>query len=414
MFKSGLTPRLATISAKIQSFARWKWSFSLAVALVMTVAATAPPNQNPDEQFIQIMALIDKADALRKAGQADAAKEKYIQAEKALLYFKAVNPLFSPRAVAYRLKEVSDYADARPPVPELKPSASDAKPKMNLEAPSGVAKGGVKLLEAGAEPRNQLRYHPKAGDKQTMIATLKMKSETPTPAGAPAGGGASSMTIQVDFTLQSVAANGDVNYEAVIGDIAVVDPPGMPPEAAERMKTLFTSLKGMTMVGITSNRGIKKKNEVKASSVNNPQLAASLDQIKELTSELNPCLPEEAVGNGAKWERVRTTKLDGMTIQDTEGYELVSAEGDKLNIKSSLKQSAANQKIQSPAAAGMSLTLISFTGTGTGTFTTDLSKLVPITATMDAHTESTTEVGNGNQKQTISRKEDVNATLEAH
>ena len=137
MIKCGLTPRLATISAKIQSFARWKWSFSLAVALVMTVAATAPPNQNPDEQFIQIMALIDKADALRKAGQADAAKEKYIQAEKALLYFKAVNPLFSPRAVAYRLKEVSDYADARPPVPEIKPSAADAKPKTNLEAPSG-------------------------------------------------------------------------------------------------------------------------------------------------------------------------------------------------------------------------------------------------------------------------------------
>jgi hypothetical protein len=416
MIKSGLAPRPSTIGAKIQSFARWKWFFSLAIAVLVTVAATPESNQNPDEQYIQIMALVDKADALRKAGQADAAKAKYIQAEKALLYFKAVNPLYSPRAVAYRLKEVSDYADARPAFPEPKPMTSEAKPKTNLESPA-AAKGAVKLLEPGAEPRSQLRYHPKAGDKQTMIATLKMKSETPTPAGAPAGGDSagatSSMTIQIDFTVQDVAANGDVNYEAVVGDIAVVDAPGTPPETAEREKTLFASLKGLTVLGIASDRGINKKNEIKASPMNNPQLASFLNQIKELTANLNACLPEEAVGNGAKWERAQPMKAQGMTIQETDGYELVSAEGDKLNFKSSLTQSAANQKIQSPAA-GMVLTLVQLTGTGNGTLTTDLSKLVPITGTIDAHTESTMEIGKGDQKKTISTKEDINATLESH
>jgi hypothetical protein len=138
-----------------------------------------------------------------------------------------------------------------------------------------------------------------------------------------------------------------------------------------------------------------------------------IGQIKELIANLNACLPEEAVGNGAKWERTQSTKVQGVTVQGTESYELVSAEGDKLNLKTSDKQSAANQKIQSPGG-GMVLTLVELTSTGTGTVSTDLSKLVPTMAAIDEHTESTSEIAKGNQKQTISRKEDVNATFEAH
>ena len=102
----------------------------MGIALLASVAATPPVNmQGPDEQYIHIMAVIDRADALRAVGQAEAARAKYQEAEKALLLFKSANPLFDPKTVAYRLKEVSDLADVRPTIPEMTNSAGS-----NLEA----------------------------------------------------------------------------------------------------------------------------------------------------------------------------------------------------------------------------------------------------------------------------------------
>jgi hypothetical protein len=418
MIKSGLTPRLAIIGAKIQSFARWKWFFSLAIALLVTVAATPEPSQNPDEQYIQIMALIDKADALRKAGQADAAKAKYVQAEKALLYFKAVNPLYSPRAVAYRLKEVSDYADARPPITE--PTPTPSKPKTNLESTAGAtAKNGVKLLEPGAEPRNQLRLHVKAGDKQTMIMTVNVNMDMSMPgagkgAPAPATTKIPTMSIPMDMTVQSVAANGDINYQAVIGEPAVADEPGVAPQMMQAMKTAISGIKGMTATGILSNRGISKKADITAPNTADPQVTQTADQIKEGMSNLGARLPEEAVGPGAKWEIKRPIKTQGITTEQTETYELVSAEGDHLNMKFTVEQDASNQKMQNPAMKGAEVNLIKLTTTGSGTSESDLSKLMPTKATMDMHMEMNAEINANNKKMPMGMKMDMNMSLESH
>src|SRR5690242_2864840 len=82
MIKSGSFLRVPAIGAKIRSLVRLHWIFTLVLAVLVTVAATPPNQQNPDEQYIHIMALIDRGDALRKAGQADAAKAKYKEAQR--------------------------------------------------------------------------------------------------------------------------------------------------------------------------------------------------------------------------------------------------------------------------------------------------------------------------------------------
>jgi hypothetical protein len=403
MIKCGLTPRLATIGAKFQSFARWKWFFSLAIAVLVTVAATPPPNQNPDEQFIQIMTLIDKADALRKAGQADAAKAKYIQAEKALLYFKAVNPLYSPRAVAYRLKEVSDYADARPPVPEPKPLAPGAKASTNLEAPAATAKGGVKLLEAGAEPRSALRYHPKAGEKQTAIMTMKIKLDMPMPPTQPGGAPGKmpaipTMNIPMDLTVQSVAANGDITYELVFGEVGITEQPGTPPDMLQQMKTQLAAFKGLTSTGIISSRGVNKKSEVKLPAEADPQVRQFMDQMKEGMGNMTVPLPEEAVGVGAKWEVKKANKVQTTSVEQNGIYDLASVEGDRASVKFTL-DSNISQKAQAGTAKA--------SGSANGTISLDLAKLAGPSFTLDTHVES--PMGNNN-----TMKMDINMSIEAH
>ena len=390
MIKSGLASRPATIGAKIQSVVRLKWFFSLAIAVLMTVAATPPPNQQtPDEQYIQIMSLIDRADALQAAGKTDAAKAKYKDAERALLYFKAANPLFAPRTVAYRLKEVTEKADTRPPITEPTPSASAEKPKSNLEAPAAASKSGVKLIDAGAEPRSVLRYHPKAGDKQLAIMTVKITVDMSMPAAAPGGGAAPqipvipAITIPMDTTVQSVAANGDITFESVMGDAGFKEEPGMDPQMVQGLKTQLAGLKGVTTTGVISSRGISKKLDVKTTGNADPQARQMMDQIKEGTGNINVPFPDEPVGVGAKWEMNKMTKVQAASVEQTGTYELTAMEGDHLTAKLNVGFKATNSAPQAAAAANAA----QMGGNATGTANLDLSKLVGSSVTLDMHME---------------------------
>jgi hypothetical protein len=384
MIKSGLSSRPATLGAKIQSFVRFQWFFSLAIAVLVTFAATPPPvnQENPDEIYIRIMAMIDRADALRTSGQPEAARVKYTEAEKALLYFKATNPMFSPKTVAYRIKEVTERADARPPVVEPVITA-----KTNLEASASSSKSGVKLIEAGAEPRSVLRYHLKAGDKQTVLMTVKVKMDMQLPPATPGGTPRAmpaipAITIPMDMTVQSVAANGDITYESVMGEAVIKEEPGTPPEVVQGMKTALTAMKGVSSTGVMSSRGVSKKLDIKTPTGVDPQARQMMDQMKEGTSNLSVPFPEEPVGVGAKWESKKINKVQAMSVEQTGTYELVSLDGDKVGAKFNLEFSAAGQKTPAPQTANLQMT-----GQATGTANLDLSKLVGSSATMDMQME---------------------------
>src|SRR5947209_2746028 len=81
-------------------------------------------------------------------------------------------------------------------------SAAKAQPT-TPEPPS------VKLIDAGSEPRKALRFHVKAGHKESMVMTMKMNMDMP---GAPAAAQSMSiptLTMPMDVTVPKVAPNGD-------------------------------------------------------------------------------------------------------------------------------------------------------------------------------------------------------------
>jgi len=375
MIKSGSVSRFVAFSARIQRLIRFAGCFGLGIALLASVAATPPSAESPDEQYLHIMSIIDRADALRTAGQADAAHVKYLEAEKALLAFKSANPLFSPKTVAYRLKEVTERADERPTIPAQTNTASTAS------AEPAAAKSNVKLLEAGAEPRRVLRYHVKPGDRQVAIVTTKSKLEMPTP---PAGQGAApqmppntpAVSIPMDITVQNIAANGDITYQAVMGEATLVQDTNTTPEAAQAMQAALAGIKGITGTTIMSDRGVTKKSEIKAPATATPQARQLADQVKQATSGFSVELPEEAVGSGAKWEVKEQTKVQATTVEQSGTYELTSLDGDKLTAKFSGSMEAGTKA----AASGAS-------GTVSGTVNADLSKAVSPSAEVNVHTE---------------------------
>jgi hypothetical protein len=163
-----------------------------------------------------------------------------------------------------------------------------------------------------------------------------------------------------------------------------------------------------------SSRGISKKADITAPATADPQVNQTAEQIKEGMSNLGARLPEQAVGAGAKWEIKRPIKTQGITTEQTETYELVSVDGNHLNMNFKVEQDAANQKMQNPAMKGAQVNLIKLTTTGSGTSESDLSKLMPTKASMDLHMEMNAEINANNKKMPMGMKMDMNMSLESH
>jgi hypothetical protein len=346
----------------------------------------------PDDEYLQIYGLIQTADELNADGKAAPAKAKYLEAKAALTSFQTNYPYWNVKLVSYRLNYLAQKV---------------------AEGSTQTSTTQVKLLEPGAEPRKVLRLHPKPGDKQTLDLTVKMAMESKVGEMETPATKLPAIKMTLETTVKIVADNGDITYEMVMGDLTVSEEPGVAPMVAEAMKSAFTGVKGLSGSGTISSRGLSKGFEFKAAPDGNPQARQVVDQMKDAFSELAALLPEEAVGTGAKWEVKMPLKTQGMTIDQTASYEVVSLEGENFKTKSTIVQQAANQKIQNPAMPGIKVDLTKMTGTGSSERTFDLGKLLPTAGTGKVHTDTAMAMNMGGQKQPMTMKMDMDVRFEA-
>lgn len=271
----------------------------------------------------------------------------------------------------------------------------------------------VKLLQAGAKPRKKLRLHPKPGEKQTVDMTLKVAmdiqaGEMPSqPMKMPL------MKMTMDVTVKSVSHDGNITYEMVMTDVSVADEPDAMPQVVEAMKSSMAGLKGLSGTGVMSDCGLNKGIEMKVPPGADPQLRQALEQAKDAISRMAAPLPKEALGPGAIWEFKQPITSQGMTMDQTVTYQLLSHEGQRVSTKSTIVQSASNQKIQNPAMQGLQLDLTKMVGKGNGNLTFDLRKILPLKATGDVHSELSMQMDMGGQMTTMLMKMDMNVSLEA-
>jgi len=373
--------------------------FCLAALLILLPAVARAQAPDPEEQYVRIFNIIQQADTLKANGQTGPALEKYRQARTNLVNFKRDNADWNPTAVNYRLNDVAQ-----------KISDLSGKTPGSSAAAAESSKTQVKLLEPGAEPRKALRLHPKPGDKQGLVMTrkvtmgMKMGAMENPPMNMPV------MTLTVDSTVKNVSPDGDINWEVTITDFTVAEDSGASP-VADTIKSAVGNLKGLSGAAITSSRGINKGLEMKLPSGSNAQAQQVLEQWKETLSRITPPLPQEAVGTGAKWEVRMPVKSQGITINQTDTYQLLSSEEDKLVLTNAVTLSAANQKIQNPAMPGMKTDLTKLTGSGGGTFTVDLNRVMPQDGEANQHSDCLMTVSAGGQKQDLALKLDESVQL---
>jgi hypothetical protein len=144
-----------------------------------------------------------------------------------------------------------------------------------------------------------------------------------------------------------------------------------------------------------------------------PQLRQTIDQMKEIFANLATPLPEEQVGPGAKWEDRTQLLSQGMKIDQIATYELASIDGERANIKRTISQSAANQKVQNPAMPGANVDLTKMEGKGAANATLDLTQVLPREGAGESHSEMSMAMDLGAQKQTMGMKIDMTVRLES-
>lgn len=408
-FPTGLT----AVSHHLCRCAGWNIACALAVLALLASLCQARA-ADADDDYLRIYGIIDRADMLSASGKTDLAHDKYLEAQKELGKFKQAYPTWNDKLVSYRL----NYLAKKLAPTEAEADASGPAPAATSPATHPVAKSvgsatepQIKLLNAGAEPRSLLRLHPQVGDKQSQRITLKLGMTVEMQGNKIPAMKMPPMMMGVDVDVKSVSPEGDIAYVMTFTDAGAGEDPEAQPQVVETMNTALANLKGMTVAGVTTERGISKSADLKLPPDADAQIRQVMDQMKTVMAQVS--LPEEAVGVGARWEVKRNLKTQGMTLGQTEEYEITAIDGDAITLRTGITQQAANQKMQNATTPNMRMDLTKLSGKGGGSTTLNLSRILPTAATVAGHTEMAMIMDTNGKKQTMAMSVDMDIKVES-
>jgi len=265
----------------------------------------------------------------------------------------------------------------------LLPSASvnaqppDAIAQQSPSAPI-VPQTQVELLNAGAAPRQQLRFSPQVNHQQTLKMTLNMDVKTLLNGqdSVPFTSPAMVMVVQTDVT--KVDTNGDIHLNFVYTDAAAIPGSGTPPVAVNAIDTYLKTLVGLKQALVMDALGnAKQPLDFALPATLDPGSRQLLQQIADSFQQLTVPLPQGAVGIGAQWRATQSLNLNGIALTQTVLYEIVNLQGNAVTVKATVDQQAPPQELQLGQPADIAINLLQLASQGSSTFTFSLDRIVP-------------------------------------
>jgi hypothetical protein len=205
--------------------------------------------------------------------------------------------------------------------PAAAPPAATAAP----EAPAAAPKDGVPVVvDAGAEPRYALRYHPSAGAQQTMTFRMDMGMtidgvEVPIP----------TMTMDAVQQVLAVADDGTVSMRMSFTRASAEPTPDLTPEQHAQVQGM---LRRYENVGMSSKMSVHGQvYDVEVDPGTPPDIAKSFEQIQMAFQ----ALPAEPIGRGARWKTHGTKPIEGNagTIGFDGTYEALEVDAEHIRIR---------------------------------------------------------------------------------
>ena len=251
----------------------------------------------------------------------------------------------------------------------------------------------VELLNAGSQPRQQLRLTPTVNAKETATMTLNMNlgmsiANNPMPTVKLPG-----IVMTMETLVNKVDSNGDIHAQFKYTDADVVPDKAVPQAVINSVRTNIKKLIGTNGSFIIDNRG-----QSKGSSFGLPQqldgsTKKMIEQISNSLNQISSPVPSEAVGIGAKWRHSASLNLSGMNLIQTTTYQLVDLKDNVATIKVNVQQHADPQKLTlAGLPANANLTLKSYNSQGQGQVKMQLNRMMPIQSTVSIRSNTDTNM----------------------
>lgn len=246
-------------------------------------------------------------------------------------------------------------------------------PKPN-DAPAGLNQE-VQLLDKGAAPLKQLRYHGASGRTQRLLLRISLANFVETRFAAVGG-----RAPLLDLVMQAGATyrgqeEGVWGYPVHFEMIGVQGADQLPEESQRALASELAPIARATGVFEIDDRGITRSAKVNVPPEASPRLLALLGNLR--TTLLAAALPREDVGIGARWQAERIVHVGELKVPQTVTYTLLGREEDVLRIGISLRQSATPQEF-TLGLDGSKLLIEAYEVNAVGSTVVDLHSFAPL------------------------------------
>lgn len=260
----------------------------------------------------------------------------------------------------------------------------------NQLSPQLQPKSQIKLITAGAQPRQTLRFTPQAGTKETADMQMDMDMSMSMNGNRAPEFKIPGTNLKFNTVVNKVEPNGDIHYDFSYTNVDLVGQSNLPPTAIEGMRREMKKIEGFKGNVIVDNMGHTKKANFILPKNFNPALKQMLDQMTNSIEQLSAPIPKQAIGKGAKWQVTSQIDFNGINLQQSATYELIDIQNGVATINVSLAQQTPGvQKMVLPQAPkGMSMTLQSYNGTGTGQIKMSLKRIMPLNTSINMNTNT--------------------------
>lgn len=236
----------------------------------------------------------------------------------------------------------------------------------------------IKVLEPGAEPRAQLRYVVVPGAEQQSILKVDTRISQKVNDDDPRSG----RSPQIEFDVRTTI--GEPTQEALtinltFDDLRVAEGAGQS-ELEDALEPLVGFEAALTM----TNRGEIIATDAAIPTDLDETTSMLLDQFLQQARALTVPLPEEAVGDGARWSARSEVTVSGITLRQTARYEVTSLTAEGVELSVEITQRASRQTFTDPAS-GTEVELLSSRGTGDGKSKIAFASALPIDS--DTHVQ---------------------------
>ncbi|MGL4622021.1 DUF6263 family protein [Chroococcidiopsis sp.] len=263
------------------------------------------------------------------------------------------------------------------------------KQQAKTQIAAATAKPQVELLEAGNEPRQELRFRPQAKAKQTATMTLQMDTDVSMAGQAMAKVDLPPITVAMDAVVTKVDPNGNIHFKWSCSNVDVMNSASLPPQVLETMRSQMKKMVGTSGSFIIDNRGQIQTAKFAPSQKSAPNSKPFSEEMSTSFNQMSSPLPQEAIGIGAKWRVTTTPALSGMNVKQTITYELVNLKDNIATLNLWFEQHANPQKLTLPGIPnGATVTLKSLESKGDGRLMMQLDRPFPLRANLIANSEN--------------------------